>query len=269
MSDKDSILLSVKNLSTAYFTKQGPLQAVRDVSFDIREGAIFALVGTSGCGKTALALSILRLIPGHQGRITGGNIFFNGQDLLSIREKQMRKVRGAEIAFVFQQPAAAFNPVFTIGNQIAETVTLHQKKTRKKAFSDAVDMLRKVGIDEPEKKARQYPHQFSGGMLQRAMIAMAVCCRPKLIIADEPTSSLDVTTEMGILDLLCQLRKEDNISILLITHNLNIVANRADYVAVMQNGRILEQGDTKKIIQNPSHPYTKSLIANASKNSLR
>jgi ABC-type dipeptide/oligopeptide/nickel transport system ATPase component len=265
MADNDNIILSVKNLSTAYFTKQGTQQAVRQVSFDINKGMIFALVGQSGCGKTSVAFSILRLIPSNQGKITGGNIFFDGVDLLSLGENKMRKVRGAQISLVFQQPAAAFNPVFTVGNQIAETIMLHQGKNKKQAFSDTVDLLKKVNIDQPEKVIHSYPHQLSGGMLQRIMIAMAVSCRPKLLIADEPTSSLDVTTEAGILDLLYRLCKEDNISILLITHNLGIVADRADYIAVMQQGQILEQGDTETILKNPSHSYTQSLINDAAK----
>jgi len=180
----------------------------------------------------------------------------------------MRKVRGGEIAMIFQHPASSLNPVFTTGNQVAEAIKLHQKKTSKKAFLDAVEMLTRVGIDEPEKKARQYPHQLSGGMLQRVMIAMALACRPKLIIADEPTSSLDVTTERAILDLLCGLKETEDVGILLITHNLGIVADRADYLAVMQDGRIVEKGNTKQIIKNPAHPYTKALLADALRNKL-
>ena len=268
MTGKENILLSVENLSTHYFSRGGLIKAVDNISFNIKKGTIFALVGQSGCGKTATALSILRLISKHQGKIVKGRIFLDGQNLLKLKESQMRKIRGAEIAMIFQNPVSSLNPVYTVGNQIAETIKLHQKKDAKRAYADTVEMLRKVGISRPEKGIRQYPHQFSGGMLQRVMIAMALSCNPKLIIADEPTSSLDVTAERAILDLLCDLKRAENISVLLITHNLNIVADRADEVAVMHQGKIVEKGDTEKIIKNPSHPYTQSLIADASKNRL-
>lgn len=268
MSDKKNLLLSVENLSAVYFSGREKLQAVEDINLEISKGSVFALVGKSGCGKTTVALSILRLIPNYQGKIFGGHIYLQGRDLLALSEKQMRKVRGGEIAVIFQHPASSLNPVLTIGNQIAEAVKLHQKKTSKKAFHTAVEMLVRVGIEEPETKARQYPHQLSGGMLQRVMIAMALACRPKLIIADEPTSSLDVTTERAILDLLCGLKQTEGVGILLITHNLAIVADRADNLGVMQNGRIIEKGDTKNIIKNPAHPCTKTLLADAWRNKL-
>lgn len=268
MSATQEILLSVSNLSTIFYSKQGIVKAVDNISFDIKKGSILALVGQTSCGKTATALSILRLIPKHQGKIVNGEILFEGQNLLNLTEKQMCKIRGSKISIIFQNPASSLNPVFTVGNQIAETIKLHQKKSTKSVYADTVEMLRKVGISGPEKRIRQYPHQLSGGMLQRVMIAMALSCNPSLLIADEPTSSLDVTTERAILDLLCDLKKTENISILLITHNLAIVAGRADDVAVMHNGQIVEQGDTKQIFKNPSHLYTQSLIADASRNKL-
>ncbi len=268
MNNEQNILLSVRSLTTSFNTSYGPVKAVDNISFDIKKGTTFALVGRTGCGKTATALSILRLIPRHQGRIVNGEILFRNLNLAAIPEKKMRKIRGCGIAMIFQNPFSSLNPVFTIGSQIIETIKLHHKKNKKQAFANAIELLTKVGIEEPQKRIRQYPHQLSGGMLQRVMLAIALSCRPELLIADEPTSSLDVTTERAILDLLCDLKKNENISILLITHNLAIVADRADYIAVMQNGRIVEQGDTNKIIKNPSHPYTKGLLANASRNKL-
>lgn len=252
-------MLSIRDLSVRFFTANHPADVVRNVSFDIKPGKIFALVGCSGCGKTVTALSIMHLIPSHQGKVTG-QIILDGREISLLSERQLRRVRGREISIVFQEPKSSFNPVYTIGNQITEVIRLHQGLDKKEAYKNAVELLRAVGISQPEEKIRQYPHQFSGGMLQRAMIAMAISCNPKLLIADEPTSSLDVTTEAEILDLLCQLQKDKNISILLITHNLGIVADRADYIAVMYQGQIVEQGKTQTILKNPSHPYTKSLL---------
>ncbi len=268
MNNEQNILLSVRKLTTSFNTSQGLVKAVDNISFDIKKGTIFALVGRTGCGKTATALSILRLIPKHQGGIVDGEILFRNRNLAAIPEKKMRNVRGCGIAMIFQNPASSLNPVFTIGSQIIEMIRLHHKKNKKQAIEDAIELLTKVGIEQPQKKIKQYPHQLSGGMLQRVMLAIALSCRPELLIADEPTSSLDVTTEKAILDLLCDLKKTENIGILLITHNLAIVADRADYIAVMQKGRIVEQGDTYKIIKNPSHPYTKSLLADAARNKL-
>jgi len=268
MKNKQNIILSVRSLTTSFNTSHGRIKAVDNVSFDIRKGSVFALVGRTGCGKTATALSILRLIPRHQGVIVNGEILFRNRNLAAISEKQMRKVRGCGIAMIFQNPVSSLNPVFTIGSQIIETIRLHHKKNKKQAFADALELLTKVGIEQPQKTSTQYPHQLSGGMLQRVMLAIALSCRSELLIADEPTSSLDVTTERAILDLLCDLKKTENISILLITHNLAIVADRSDYIAVMQNGRIVEQGDTNKIIKNPYHPYTKTLLADAARNKL-
>lgn len=268
MKNEQNILLSVRNLTTCFNTSCGLVKAVDNISFDIKKGTTFALVGSTGCGKTATALSILRLIPKHQGRIENGEILFRNIELAAVSEKKMRKIRGCGIAMIFQNPVSSLNPVFTIGSQITETIKLHSRKNKKQAFEDAVELLTKVGIEQPQKTIKQYPHQLSGGMLQRVMLAIALSCRPQLLIADEPTSSLDVTTEKAILDLLCALKKTENISILLITHNLAIVADRADYIAVMQNGQIVEQGDTNKIIKNPSHQYTKSLLADATRNKL-
>jgi len=268
MNNEQKTILSVRSLTTCFNTNQGRIKAVDNISFDIKKGSVFALVGQSGCGKTVTALSILRLIPKHQGRIENGEILFRNLNLAAVSEKKMRKVRGCGIAMIFQNPVSSLNPVFTIGSQIIETIKLHHKKNKKQAFADAIELLTKVGIEQPQKIITQYPHQLSGGMLQRVMIAIALSCRPELLIADEPTSSLDVTTEKVILDLLCDLKKTENIGILLITHNLAIVAGRADYIAVMQNGRIVEQGDTNKIIKNPTEPYTKSLLADAARNKL-
>ncbi len=268
MNNEQNIILSIRSLTTSFKTKQGLVKVVDNISFDIKKGSIFALVGRTGCGKTATALSILRLIPKHQGRIVNGEILFRNRNLAAVSEKQMRKVRGCGIAMIFQNPVSSLNPVFTIGSQIIETIRLHHKKNKKQALEEAIELLTKVGIEQPQKTIKQYPHQLSGGMLQRVMLAIALSCRPELLIADEPTSSLDVTTERAILDLLCDLKKNENTSILLITHNLAIVADRSDYIAVMQNGRIVEQGDTKQIIKNPSQPYTKSLLADAARNKL-
>lgn len=258
--DNDGILLSVRNLSTYFFTAKGVVKAVQNVGFSIKRGQTFALVGESGCGKTTTALSIMRLLPHPQAKIVAGEIVFEGRNLLALTKRQMRQVRGNRIAMVFQEPAISLNPVFTIGNQIAEAIKLHQKKSSKRAFSGAVEMLRKVQISDPIQRARQYPHQLSGGMCQRAMIAMAVSCNPALLIADEPTTALDVTTQAQILDLLDELQKQNATSILLITHNLGIVAERANEVAVMYGSQIVEIAESRKLFAGPLHPYTQGLL---------
>ena len=256
----NSTLLSVKNLSTHFFTEDGVAKAVQDVSFDIKEGKTFALVGESGCGKSVTALSIMRLIPEPPGKIVNGVIKFRGRSLLELKERQMRKVRGNRIAMIFQEPMTSLNPVYTVGNQIVEAITLHQNKSQSQAWSDAIEMLRKVGIPDPERRVNEYPHQMSGGMRQRVMIAMAASCEPTLMIADEPTTALDVTIQAQILDLLDDLQQQNQMSIILITHDLGIVAERAAKVAVMYASRIVEVAETNKLFADPLHPYTQGLL---------
>jgi len=249
----------VKDLSTHFFTEDGTVRAVQDVSFSIGRGRTFALVGESGCGKTATALSIMRLVQAGQGRIVGGEIVFEGEDLLRLSERRMRAVRGNRIAMIFQEPMSSLNPVYSVGGQIAEAIRLHQGKGRKEAWAHAVEMLRRVGIGEAERRARGYPHQMSGGMCQRVMIAMAVCCEPGLLIADEPTTALDAATEKRILDLLSELQRQNGMSILLITHDLGIAAERADEIGVMYASRMVETGDSQRVCGEPLHPYTRGL----------
>ncbi|MHC4158218.1 MAG: ABC transporter ATP-binding protein, partial [Planctomycetota bacterium] len=224
-------LLSLENVSTHFFTEEGVAKAVQDVSFSIKKGKTFALVGESGCGKSVTALSIMRLVPYPPGKIVGGKIMFRGRSLLELGERQMRNIRGNRIAMIFQEPMTSLNPVYTVGDQIVEAIRLHQRKKTRQAWTDAVEMLKKVGIADAEQRVREYPHQMSGGMRQRVMIAMAVSCEPALLIADEPTTALDVTIQAQILDLLDKLQEQNEMSILLITHNLGIVAERADDVA--------------------------------------
>ena len=259
MSDNGT-LLSVKELSTHFFTGEGVVKAVQDVSFSIKKGRTFALVGESGCGKSVTALSIMRLVPAPQGKIVSGEIVFDGRNLPALSEKQMRHIRGEKIAMIFQEPQTSLNPVYTVGNQIAEAIRGHQKKSRKEAWADAVEMLRKVGIADPAQRILEYPHQMSGGMQQRVMIAMAVSCEPALLIADEPTTALDVTIQAQILDLLDDLQKQNGMSILLITHDLGIVAERAQNVAVMYASRIVEVADSQNLFAKPLHPYTRGLL---------
>jgi len=253
-------LLEVQNLKTYFDTDEGLVRAVDDVSFLIAEGKTLGLVGESGCGKSVTALSIMRLVA-RPGRIAGGRIFFtvDGQpkDLLQLSEPEMRQVRGGQIAMIFQEPMTSLNPVFTIGNQILEAIRLHQPNlSPPEARKLAVEMLHQVGIPEPERRLGEYPHQFSGGMRQRAMIAMALSCNPKLLIADEPTTALDVTIQAQILDLLRRLQAQQKLAILLITHDLGIVAEMADEVAVMYASKIVEYGPIASVFQRPLHPYT-------------
>ena len=253
-------LLSVENISTHFFTEEGVARAVQDVSFSIKNGKTFALVGESGCGKSVTALSIMRLIAGPQGKIVSGKIVFDEKNLLELKEKQMRNIRGNKIAMIFQEPMTSLNPVYTVGNQIVEAIRLHQKKPMEQAWADTVEMLHKVGIPDPDRRVSEYPHQMSGGMRQRVMIAMAVSCQPKLLIADEPTTALDVTIQAQILDLLDKLQEQNGMSILLITHDLGVVAERADDVAVMYASRIVEVAESKVLFEGPLHPYTQGLL---------
>lgn len=258
--DDNGTLLSVENISTHFFTEDGIARAVQDVSFSIEKGKTFALVGESGCGKSVTALSIMRLVPAPPGKIVSGEIVFKGRNLLALGESQMRQVRGNKIAMIFQEPMTSLNPVYTVGNQIAEAIRLHQRKNTGQAWSDAVEMLGKVGIADPDQRVSEYPHQMSGGMRQRVMIAMAVSCEPELLIADEPTTALDVTIQAQILDLLDELQEQNRMSILLITHDLGVVAERADDVAVMYASRIVEVGDSQSLFAEPLHPYTQGLL---------
>ena len=253
-------LLSIQNLSTHFFTQQGLAKAVQEVSFDIPASQTVALVGESGCGKSVTALSILRLIPDPPGKIVAGKIMFKGRNLPELTESQMRRIRGNDIAMIFQEPMTSLNPVFTIGNQIIEAISLHQGIKGSAAWGVAVDMLRKVGIADPERRVREYPHQMSGGMRQRAMIAMALSCGPNLLIADEPTTALDVTIQAQILDLLNRLQRENGMSVLLITHDLGVVAETARTVVVMYASKVVEKSAVEALFAEPLHPYTQGLL---------
>jgi peptide/nickel transport system ATP-binding protein len=253
-------LLEVADLRTWFFTRDGIVRAVDGVSFHVTPGETLAIVGESGCGKSVTALSVLRLIPSPPGRIVSGKIRFAGRDLLDLSEAQMRQVRGNEISMIFQEPMTSLNPVLTIGRQIAETLTLHQGLNRAKALARAVDMLRLVHIPEAERRIAEYPHQLSGGMRQRVMIAMALACNPKLLIADEPTTALDVTIQAQILDLMRELKQKIDAAIVLITHDLGVVAEMAQRVVVMYAGRKAEEAPVGPLFRRPLHPYTKGLL---------
>jgi oligopeptide/dipeptide ABC transporter ATP-binding protein len=252
-------ILEVINLSTHFHTRAGTIKAADDVSFKIETGSTLALVGESGSGKSVTSLSIMRLVR-PPGQITNGRIVFNGIDLMTLDDDRMRKLRGQEIAMIFQDPMTSLNPVYTIGDQIAEAIRLHQHVSTKDSWSQAVEMMTRVKIPDAARRAREYPHQLSGGMRQRVMIAMALSCRPKLLIADEPTTALDVTIQAEILDLLRGLKNDFDLSMLLITHDLGVVAETADRVAVMYAGRIVEEAPVREIFHNPRHPYTEGLL---------
>src|SRR5688572_29194267 len=253
-------LLELRNLNVAFDTERGQIRPVRDVSYSIYPGQTLAVVGESGCGKSVTALSILRLIPSPPGQVLGGQILFNGRDLLALSEPEMRQVRGRDIAMIFQEPMTSLNPVYTIGDQIAEAVMLHQRVSPKQAYEIAEQSLRDVGIADPGRRLYEYPHQMSGGMRQPVMIAMALSCQPKLLIADEPTTALDVTIQAQILELLRKLQREKGMSILLITHDLGVVAENADVVGVMYASRIVEFATVEDLFDNPQHPYTEGLF---------
>ena len=252
-------LLEVRGLHTYFDTRKGPVKAVDGVSYDIKPKEIVALVGESGCGKTVSALSLLRLIPEPPGRIFGGSAIFEGRDILKLDKDEMRQIRGRKIAVVFQEPMTSLNPVFTIGRQITETMLEHKVVDKENADREAIRLLDLVGISDPE-RIRQYPGQFSGGMRQRVMIAMAISCNPSLIIADEPTTAVDVTIQAQILELLVSMIDKFNAAILLITHNLGMVAKYAQRVNVMYAGRIVEQASCEELFANPMHPYTRMLL---------
>jgi len=254
------VLLRVRNLVTSFRTDAGALRAVDQVSFDVPSGATVALVGESGCGKSVTALSILRLVASPPGRIESGAIELEGRDLLQLPEREMRAVRGNAVSMIFQEPMTSLNPVYTAGWQIIEAIRLHQKKSRRDARARAVELLRLVGIPEPETNVDAYPHQLSGGQRQRVMIAMALACEPKLLIADEPTTALDVTIQAQILELLRELQQRLSMSILLITHDLGVVAENATQVVVMYAGRVVENAPVRELFARPMHPYTRGLL---------
>jgi oligopeptide/dipeptide ABC transporter ATP-binding protein len=253
-------LLKVENLTTVFGDPGQRVVAVDDVSFEIQRGDTLGLVGESGSGKSVTAFSIMRLLQ-YPGRVTSGRVYFQGRDLLALPEHEMRKVRGAGIGLIFQEPMAALNPVMRVGAQIAEALIVHRLASRKAARARAIELLRSVHIVDPERRVDDYPHQLSGGMRQRVMIAIALACQPALIIADEPTTALDVTVQSQILDLLRDLKETSDISLLLITHDLGLIAETADRVAVMYAGRLVEQGPVRSVLRHPLHPYTQALLA--------
>jgi peptide/nickel transport system ATP-binding protein len=257
----DDYILDVKNLKTVFFTNSGLFKAVDDVSFNVRRGETLAIVGESGCGKSVSALSIMRLVPNPPGKIVGGSVTLEGTDLLTLDEETMRGIRGNRMSMIFQEPMTSLNPVMRIGDQISEAVRLHQNMSAKDTAKRAVEMLRLVRIPEPERRAREYPHQLSGGMRQRAMIAMALACRPVLLIADEPTTALDVTIQAQILALIVDLQKELGTGLILITHDLGVVAQTAQRVIVMYAGRKVEEASVDDLFAEPRHPYTRGLMA--------
>jgi oligopeptide transport system ATP-binding protein len=266
LSETSDIVLEVRDLATEFVTEEGVARVVDGVSWTARRGEILAIVGESGCGKSVSALSIMRLIPSPPGRIVGGQAILHGangkapQDLLSIPESAMRRVRGARVAMIFQEPMSALNPVMTIGAQIVEGIRLHKGLGRRAAYAEAVELLRQVGIPAPDKRVHDYPHLLSGGMRQRAMIAMALSCDPDVLIADEPTTALDVTVQAQILELLVDIRDLTGMAVVLITHDLGVVAETADRVCVMYAGRVVETGVAREVFANPLHPYTRGLL---------
>ena len=254
-------IIDVKNLSVEFMTDQGKVKAVKNISFGIAKGRTVGLVGESGSGKSVTSLAIMRLIPSPPGDITSGEVIFEGQNILHLSEPEMRKIRGDRISMIFQEPMTSLNPVFTVGDQIAETLMLHQKLSKDEALNKSLDLMKDVGIPNPTDRLKSYPHEMSGGQRQRIMIAMAIACKPDLLIADEPTTALDVTIQKQILQLLADLQKKYGMSILFITHDLTVIADIADDVVVMYGGDIVEQAATQSIFQNARHPYTKGLMA--------
>lgn len=255
-----NVLLDIKGLRTHFSTEHGEIPAVDGVDISVWQGEVLGIVGESGCGKSVMSQSIMGLIPQPPGKIVAGEITFKGQNLVSASEKTMRKIRGNEIAMIFQEPMTSLNPLYTIGEQIGETIRLHRKWKKKVARHAAIEMLRKVGIPRPEAIIDEHPHQLSGGMRQRVMIAMAMACDPQLLIADEPTTALDVTIQAQILGLMQELNEESSTAIMLITHDLGVVAEMCDRVIVMYAGKVVEEGSVREILKSPQHPYTKGLI---------
>lgn len=258
MSEKN-ILLDIENLKLSFFTPGGEVQSLRDVSISLKEGEVLGIVGESGSGKSVTAFSVMKLTP-YPGKIIGGSISFNGKKITDMSENEMRKIRGNEVSIIFQDPMTSLNPVYTIGNQIIEVIRLHTDATRDQAKKRAAELLELVGINEPEKRLKQYPHEMSGGMRQRIMIAIALACEPKLLIADEPTTALDVTIQAQILELMMELKEKIGMSIIMITHDLGVVSSMCDKIAVMYGGKIVEYGSADDIFYNPKHEYTKGLL---------
>ena len=261
----DELVLQVKDLRTYFRTRWGTVKAVDGVSFDLHRGETLGIVGESGSGKSVTMLSLMRLVPNPPGRIVSGEILLDGEDLLQLSEDQMSKVRGSQIALIIQDPMTSLNPVFTIGNQVMEAIKIHQDVPRKSVFEIALDVLRKVNIPAVETRVRDYPHQLSGGMRQRVVGAISISCQPSVLIADEPTTSLDVTIQAQYLKLLKELQRESNLGLIFITHDFGIVAKVCDRVAVMYAGKIVEQGSVRDIFNHPSHPYTEALLASVPK----
>ena len=255
-----SPLLEVKNLRTHFYTFEGVVKAVDGVSYDLEEGETLGLVGESGCGKSVSAMSLMRLIPDPPGKIVDGEILFEGQDVLQLSMDEMRHIRGAKMSMVFQEPMTSLNPVLNLEKQLGETLQLHKGMTKQEARQESVELLARLGIPDPERRVRQYPHQFSGGMRQRVMIAMALSCNPRVIIADEPTTALDVTIQAQILELMKGLTQEFGVAMIVITHNLGVVARYADRMNIMYAGKIIERGESAEIYSNPRHPYTVGLL---------
>jgi len=253
-------ILQIEDLQTHFFTAIGTVRAVDGVSYELKSGETLGVVGESGCGKSVTALSILRLIANPPGRIVGGAIRFDGRNLLELSESEMERIRGNDISMIFQEPMTSLNPLFTVGRQISEAIVLHEGLSRRAAMDKAVDMLRRVQMPEAERRAQAYPHQLSGGMRQRVMIAMALSCNPKVLIADEPTTALDVTIQAQILDLMRELQETFGTAIILITHDMGVVAENADRVVVMYAGRKVEEAAAAELFDNPGHPYTKGLL---------
>ncbi len=258
MANKN-VLLDVKNLKLSFFTPGGEVQSLRDVSIQLNEGEVLGIVGESGSGKSVTAFSIMRLTP-HPGKIIGGSIELNGKNITDKSEREMRKIRGNDVSIIFQDPMTSLNPVYTVGNQIKEAILLHTEATKEQAHKRAVELLDLVGINEPEKRLKQYPHELSGGMRQRIMIAIALACEPKLLIADEPTTALDVTIQAQILELMMELKEKIGMSIIMITHDLGVVSSMCDKIAVMYGGKIVEYGSADDIFYHPKHEYTKGLL---------
>ena len=257
---RGEILLNISGLRTSFFTDDGVVRAVDGVELSVAVGETYAVVGESGSGKSITALSVLGLLPKPQARVVGGSIEFMGRDLVTVPERELRGIRGNQIAMIFQEPMTSLNPVFTIGKQLTEAITTHRRVSRREAREQAADLLDKVRIPSPRERLRDYPHRLSGGMCQRVMIAMAMACRPKLLIADEPTTALDVTIQAQILQLIEELQEETNVAVLMITHNLGLVAETATRTAVMYAGRIVEDAPTADLFENPIHPYTRGLL---------
>jgi oligopeptide transport system ATP-binding protein len=260
MKETMAPVLQVKDLQTHFFTKSGVVKAVDGVSFEVAEGEFMGLVGESGCGKSMTALSIMRLVPSPPGRIVAGEILLEGRNVLNFSDAEMRQIRGNHIGMVFQEPMTSLNPVLTIGRQITESLELHLHLDRRQALTRAAELLELVGIPEPAKRLSHYPHQFSGGMRQRVIIAIGLSCNPKLLLADEPTTALDVTVQAQVLELIDKLRQELGLAVLLITHNLGVVARYVDQVKIMYAGKIVEQGSARDIYKSPKHPYTRGLL---------